>query len=215
MEKNIVIFGAGGFGREVLWLIEEQNKVSDRWNIMGFVDDSDDIQGQYIHGYPVVGNCNYLLNYDKELYVICCIGNSCTRKSIIEKISSNPNLIFPTLIAPDVKYSSSVQFGKGCIICASSILTVDISLGNFVIVNLDCTVGHDAVLNDYVTLYPSVNVSGCVKIGSLSEIGTGTNIIQGKFIGENSIVGAGSVVIQDIPNRCTAVGCPAKPIKFY
>ena len=80
---------------------------------------------------------------------------------------------------------------------------------------MDCTVGHDAVLNDFVTLYPSVNISGITNIGKASELGTGTQIIQGKRVGDYSIVGAGAVIVKDIPEKCTAVGSPAKPIKFF
>ena len=127
----------------------------------------------------------------------------------------NPNITFPTIIASDVQYSDSVKFGQGCIVCLSCILTVNVTIGDFVIINPDSTIGHDAVLDDFVSLYYSVNVSGNVHIGSCSEIGTGANIIQGKSIGENSIVGAGSVVVKDIPSNCTAVGIPAVPIKFH
>ena len=109
----------------------------------------------------------------------------------------------------------SVSFGKGCIICLSNVLTVNIQIGDFVIANLDCTVGHDAIIEDFVTLYPSVNVSGNVHIETCVEVGTGTNIIQGKKIGEHSILGAGSVVVKDIPANCTAVGAPAIPIKVH
>lgn len=213
--KDIVIFGAGGFGREVLWLINEINLRTPEWNIIGFVDDNEEMQGKLVHGIPVIGNSDFLLNYDKKIYLACCIGSSCTRKKIINKLSVNQNILFPNLISPDARLSSCITCGRGCIICASSILTVDIKIGNYVIVNLDCTIGHDAVLHDYVTLYPSVNVSGCVTIGKSSEIGTGANIIQGILIGENTFIGAGAVVVKDIPCKCTAVGCPAKPIKYF
>lgn len=122
-------------------------------------------------------------------------------------------MIFPSLIGPSVIYSSTNSFGKGCIVCASSIITVSAVIGNHVIINLDSTAGHSAILKDYCTLYPSVNVSGNVFINKNVEIGTGTNIIQGVKIGENTIIGAGSVVVKDLPDNCTVVGTPAKPIK--
>lgn len=109
--------------------------------------------------------------------------------------------------------SHSVEIGEGCIICAGSIATVNIHIGNNVIINLDCTIGHDTKIGDYVTVYPSANISGLVTIEEAAEIGTGTQIIQGKRIGEATIVGAGAVVISDLPAKCTAVGSPAKIIK--
>ena len=111
--------------------------------------------------------------------------------------------------------SELINIGEGTIICAHSILTVNIEIGKHVIINLDCTVGHDAILQDFVTLYPSVNVSGITNIGRCSELGTGVQIIQAKMVGNYSIVGAGAVIVKDIPDKCTAVGSPAKPIKFF
>ena len=92
-------------------------------------------------------------------------------------------------------------------------MTVNIKIGNHAIVNLDCTIGHDTEIEDFVTIYPSVNVSGNCRIGQCTELGTGMQIIQGKRIGENCIVGAGSVVIKDLLESGTYVGCPAKKIK--
>ena len=215
MKKDIVLFGAGGFGREVMWLLEEINRNIDIWNIMGFIDDTEALQGKTINGYPVLGNIDWLTNYKKEIHVLCCIGASKPRKMVIDKIFQNPHVVFPTIIADNVKRSDTVRFGKGSIICASNVITVNITVGNFVIINLDCTIGHDAVIEDFVTLYPSVNVSGYVHIGNTTEIGTGANIVGGIQIGERSIVGAGAVVVKDIPSDCTAVGAPAKPIKFH
>lgn len=108
-----------------------------------------------------------------------------------------------------------MTIGEGSIICAGTILTVDISIGNHVIINLDCTLGHDDIIHDFVTIYPSVNISGNIVVGECVELGTGMQIIQGKNIGKESIIGAGAVVVRYIPDRCTAVGSPAKPIKFF
>jgi sugar O-acyltransferase (sialic acid O-acetyltransferase NeuD family) len=105
-----------------------------------------------------------------------------------------------------------VELGCGNIICAGTIITVNIKIGNHVIINLDCTVGHDTVINDYVTCAPSVNISGQVEIEEGCDIGTNAAIIQGKKIGKWSIIGAGAVVSRDIPPGCTAVGVPAKPL---
>ena len=103
--------------------------------------------------------------------------------------------------------------GKGNILCAGTILTADIVLKDFVILNLDCTVGHDVQLESYVTVYPSANISGNVTVGEGCELGTGSQIIQGKILGERTIVGAGAVVIEDLPGCCTAVGVPAAVVK--
>ncbi len=213
--KDLIIFGASGFGREVAWAVERINSVSPTWNLLGFMDDADDIQGTRINGYMVLGKTNDIGKY-RDAYFVCAIGSARVREKIVNNLKSvNPNIKFGTIIDPSVEISSLVTIGEGTIICAHSIITVNIEIGSHVIINLDCTIGHDAVLKDFVTLYPSVNVSGITNIGYAVELGTGMQIIQGKSIGDYSIVGAGAVVVKDLPEKCTAVGSPAKPIKFF
>lgn len=206
--KDIVIVGAGGFGREVAWLIENINEKNSEWNILGFIDENESMHGEQLNGYRVLGGLDKLKEF-KDLYLVIAIGNSKVREELVKEISKY-NCKQATLIHPNVvmdKRSNTV--GKGCIICANSIITVNVNIGNYVIINLDSTVGHDTRLNDFVTLYPSVNVSGCCTIGKCVELGTGSQIIQGKSIGDYSIIGAGSVVIKNIDSNRTAVGVPA------
>ncbi len=213
--KKLVIIGASGFGREVAWLVERINEKEMTWEILGFLDDNIDMIGKSINGYSVLGTIDNIDTYSHAFFV-CAIGSSKVRESIIKRIKDiNPEIQYATLIDPSVEMSPLVNIGEGTIICAHTIITVNIQIGCHVIINLDCTIGHDAVLQDYVTLYPSVNVSGITNIGHAVELGTGMQIIQGKTIGDHSIVGAGAVVVKDIPARCTAVGSPAKPIKFH
>ncbi len=214
LTKKLYIIGAGGFGREVAWLVERINVVSPTWDLQGFIDDNEEVQGTIQGNYKVVGNCQLLEHIDTEVWVVCAIGSAHVRKKVIEKVSRYENVHFATVIDPSVLMSPSVKIQEGSIICAGTILTVDISIGKHVIINLDCTVGHDVVMGDYVTLYPSANVSGCVTLEREVEIGTGAQIIQGKKILQRTIVGAGAVVTKDLPSNCTAVGAPACPIKF-
>lgn len=213
--KKLIIFGASGFGREVAWAVERINQVSPTWDLLGFMDDDDGIQGKKINGYPVLGKTENVKDYP-DAWFVCAVGSSRVREKIVRNMKAvNPDIRFGTVIDPSVERSDLVRIGEGTIICVHTILTVNISIGAHVIINLDCTVGHDAVIEDYVTLYPSVNVSGITHIGHAVELGTGLQIIQGKTVGDYSIVGAGSVIVKDIPANCTAVGSPAKPIKFY
>ncbi|SFI32288.1 hypothetical protein SAMN04487830_14213 [Pseudobutyrivibrio sp. OR37] len=109
--------------------------------------------------------------------------------------------------------SKRVKVGEGTIICAGTIITVDVTIGNHVIINLDCTLGHDDIINDYVTMYPSVNVSGCCNIGECVEFGTGMQIIQGLNVVSDFIVGASACVVKNIDSPGVYVGTPAKKIK--
>ena len=213
--KDLIIFGASGFGREVAWAVERLNKAEPTWNLLGFMDDNDEIQNSLINGYKVLGKSSDVRHYP-EAYFVCAVGASRVRERIVNKLKSiNPDIKFGTVIDPTVEMPNLVTVGEGTIICAHTIITVNIEIGSHVIINLDCTVGHDAILKDFVTLYPSVNVSGITNIGHAVELGTGMQIIQGKTVGDYSIVGAGAVVVKDIPEKCTAVGSPAKPIKFF
>lgn len=218
--RKLVIVGAGGFGREVKWLIERINQNSldnyqqKDWDIQGFIDDGIP-KGTFIEEIPVLGDLNWLLMRKEPISVVCAIGFSKIRKKVIENLKKNKELDFPNIIDPSVLMSNCIKMGKGNILCAENILTVNIQMDDFIVLNLDCTVGHDAILESYVTVYPSVNISGCVHIESCSEVGTGCHIIQGINIGKNTIIGAGAVVVKDIPACCTAVGNPARPIKFH
>lgn len=214
MIKDLIIIGASGFGREVAWLVERINRQCPTWNLLGFIDDAEEIQGKSVNGYEVLGTTMDVLNYD--VYYVCAVGSAKIREMIVDRITGiKPDIQFATLIDPSVERSELISFGEGTIVCAHSIITVNVEIGRHVIINLDCTVGHDVVLQDFVTLYPSVNVSGITNIGHCSELGTGVQIIQTKTVGNYSIVGAGAVIVKDIPPKCTAVGSPAKPIKFF
>lgn len=209
--KDVVVLGTGGFAREVLWILEENNRIKEQWNIMGFIDKDGK---EECHGYPVLGADEWLVNYHKDINVICGVGSVVLKRKLVSKFAANSNIHFPSIIANGVKGDfNNIKMGQGCIICEGTILTTDIVLGNFVTVNLSCTIGHDAVIKDYVTVNPGSNISGNVNIKSNVEIGTGVQIIQGMNIGENVVIGAGAVVVDDIPDNVTAVGIPARPIK--
>ncbi|MCI6649822.1 MAG: acetyltransferase [Lachnospiraceae bacterium] len=210
--KKLYILGAGGFAREVAWLVTRINEKKPEWDLQGFV--SNESVGKIIYkNYKVVGNDDFLLGLDYEFWIVCAVGSSNIRAKIIQRYYSNSNIHFATLIDPTVSISSDCSIGEGSVICAGNIITVNVSIGRHVIVNLNCTVGHDSILNDFVTINPGVNVSGKVDIGSKSEIGTGAKIIQGKTIAPNIIVGAGGIVVRNLIEKGTYVGVPVKKIK--
>ena len=208
--KDIVIIGAGGFGREVAWLIEDINRVKNEWNVLGFVDDNEDIIGQEINGYKVLGNIEWLKK--QNLYVVNAIGNSLVRKKIMEDLKSSKNQ-YPILIHPNVIVSNRVEIGEGSIICPNCIVSTNTKVGRHVIIDFGTIIGHDAVVDSYVTLFPSVNISGFSHLKECVHMGVKSVVLQELTIGENTIVGAGAVVVKSIPSSCIAVGVPAKPIK--
>ncbi len=211
--EDLYIIGAGGFGREVAWLIERINKVKPTWNIVGFIDDNEKLWGNKEGHYKVCGGCEYLKEQG-NVFAVCAVGTAEIRKQIINKLEGS-HIRFATVVDPSVIFSDSVEIGAGTIICAGTILTVDIKIGNHVIINLDCTVGHDDIIEDFVTIYPSANLSGNVRVGRCSELGTGMQVIQGKTISSNTIIGAGAVVVKDCNESGTYVGNPARMIKIF
>ncbi|WP_292948112.1 acetyltransferase [Olleya sp. UBA1516] len=213
MEK-IAIIGAGGFGREVKTLIDSINQLEKRYDLIGFFDDNID-RGTIVNGLMVLGGLTDLNKIDYKLNVALGIGVPDVKQRLISSIT-NSNINFPNLIHPSVILSGDdVTLGKGNIICAGNILTCNIIIKNFITLNLCCTVGHDTKIGDYSSFMPSVNISGEVDINQSVYVGTGAKIINQLSIGENTIVGAGAVVAKTLPANCTAVGIPAKPIKFH
>lgn len=212
MEK-IAIVGSGGFAREILTLINDINRQTKKYEFVGFVGFD---KNQTMHGYPVIGNDEEINDNEEPISLVIAVGEPNLKEKIRLKYT-NPLISFPTLVHPSVIVgdSGSVKIGDGCIICAGCILTTDITLYDFVTLNLQCTVGHDTVINSYASFMPSVNISGEVNVGKGVYVGTGAKIINQLEIGENTIVGAGAVVAKSLPANCTAVGVPAKPIKFH
>lgn len=212
--KKLVIIGAGGFGREVCWLVKRINQTKQFWQVEGFIDDTIE-RGELINRVPVLGNLEDLQQCSEKMGVVCAVGSAAIRKKIIVNLKKNQTLYFPNLIDPSVCFSEDIKMGEGNIICAGTILTTNITLGNFNILNLNCTIGHDVIIEDFVTVYPGVNISGKVVIGNESELGTGAKIIQGKKIINKVVVGAGAVITKDITEQGTYVGVPAKKREIY
>lgn len=210
--RDLYIIGAGGFGKEVACLVERINEKDPQWNLCGFLDDDGNKHGTMCFGYPVIGGTDCLKDLEQETYVVCAIGTAKIRKKIINKIKEISNLRFATLIDPSVIISKKVTIGEGDIICAGTVFTVDIVLGCHVIIDLNCTVGHDVHIGDFVTAYPGVNISGNCCLGEATELGTGAQIIQGCSSAPGSIIGAGAVVVSDITTKGTYVGVPARLI---
>lgn len=212
--KDIAIVGAGGFGREVKMLIEQINKNQNQFNFTGFYDDH--IEGKKLNGAKYLGTIQDLLNKKTELLVAISIADPTLKREIVNLLQANKLISYPNLIHPqNLIGNDDVVMGKGNIICAGCIITVNVRLDDFIILNLGCTVGHDTHIHNYSSFMPSVNISGDVIVKEGVYVGTGAKISNQLNIGSYSIIGAGAVVSKDIPENCTAVGVPAKPIKFH
>ena len=209
--KKIIVIGAGGFGREVEMLIDQINEFELQWDFLGFIDDGVP-EGSIIGASRVLGSLSKLIDFD-DVSVVISVANPKSKVDILNRIPKKHH--FATLIHPNVLIGKRVKIGLGSIICAGNIITTDIKIGDHVILNLGCTVGHDTEIGDLCSFMPSINISGEVVIEKGVYVGTGAKIINQLTIGSFTLVGAGAVVSKSLPPRCTAVGIPAKPIKFH
>lgn len=209
--KQLMIVGAGGLGREVLNLIKQQNKIAPEFEPIGFVDSH--TQYKFIHTYPVLGDDTWALQQlDKSVFFVLAIGNPTVKKKIAQQYEL-AGFRAATLIHPSVQISEYVNIGQGSIVCGGSILTTDIQIGKYCLLNLHTTIGHDTIIEDYVSISPGTNISGNVHIEEGVEIGTGAAILPGIKLGKYCFLGAGAVATKDLDSQKTYVGVPAKELK--
>jgi sugar O-acyltransferase (sialic acid O-acetyltransferase NeuD family) len=208
IRKNLVIVGSGGFAKEVSFLIEQINHSGNVWNLLGYIDAN---IGEKIGKYSIIANDQWLLNYKEELFVVIGIGNPEKIHSLSQKFQTNPNLTFPNIIHPNtiIDYES-VTMGIGNIICPNNILTSDIILGSFNILNLSCTVGHDSKIGSFNVINPNVNISGGVYIEDKCFIGTSATILQNIKISKNIVIGAAALITKNLTEMGIYIGIPAK-----
>lgn len=208
--QKIVIIGAGGFGRETAFLVEEINRQKPCWELLGFLDENVAMHGKSLNGYSVLGGLDWCLDHSNTAFA-CAIGNPQSRKKVVG-ILKQSGTQFPNLIHPNVINYPGNILKAGNIIHPGNIINVNVSVGNYVCFEMGSTIGHDVVIQDLVSVMPGVNVAGNVVLEEGCFLGTGCSIIQGKRIGKWSIVGAGSVVIDDVPPYSTVVGVPARVV---
>ncbi len=216
--KDIAIYGAGGFGREVACLLKiiNERQPEPEWNLIGFFDDNDEMKGEMVSHYArCIGGIDALNDYPGELYLTIPIGNSRTIYSILRKIA-NPNIRYPNLIHPDVFFSDKETFtiGKGNIIQRGCSFSCDVAIGDFNIANGAVSVGHDVKVGSFNTIMPSVRISGGVTIGDHNFFGVGSIVIQYIKIENEVRLGAGSVLMTKPRSGQLYMGNPARKTEF-
>lgn len=211
--KPLLIIGAGGVGREATLIVEAINRVHPTWDLLGFIDDFTAVGTEY-NGVSVLGPLDILMQYKEPIYVVCAIANYTVKKKIIMKIKEfYPWVKFAKLIHPKVDLNPFMSIGEGCIIYQQVMMTVDVILGDHVIVCASTGIGHDSVIKDYCDILWNCNISGHVTLEEGCFIGSGATIVQGLKIGPQTKVGAGSVVLKSTYGYCTVVGVPAKVVR--
>ncbi len=213
-----VIFGAGGFAREVAWLMDdlERNGVANiRPDYMVTVD-SDPMIGHAVHGVHILGESDFFSRHRSEpIRAFLAVGTPSLRRQIYARCQEGlGNTEFPNIIHPSASYDrrdGAVRIGEGSIICAGSRLTTNVHVGDFVHVNPNCTLGHDSMIGSFTTLCPGSHVSGYSVIGEACFVGAGAVILPKITISDGVVIGAAAAVARDITEADTTwAGVPAR-----
>ncbi len=211
--QDVVIIGAGGFAREVLDVFDAVNGQAQLYNVLGYiVEPAFGVAGTLINDKAILGGFEWFTPERAHVVAICGVGAPEVRFRLI-KMAAEKGVRFCSIVHPNVVRTRWLAIGSGTVITAGCILTNQIRIGNHVHINLDCTLGHDVIVEDFATVAPGVHISGNVSLKHGCYIGTGANILEKRVIGEWSIVGAGSTIVNDVPDNTTVVGVPGKTIK--
>jgi len=213
--KDIAIYGAGGFGREVACLIRIINDKRPQWNLIGFFDDDIKLKDTKNEYGKVIGGIEELNNYNQPLAVAIAIGSPKTVAKIVSNIH-NKNIEFPNIISPDIVYldENNISIGIGNIIGMRSSISCNVTIGNFNIFNGAISVGHDTSIGDYNSFMTNTIIAGEVKIGDFNYFGAGSVVLQQITIGNDTVVGANSLILRNTKDGMTYIGSPAKIMKY-
>jgi sugar O-acyltransferase (sialic acid O-acetyltransferase NeuD family) len=212
--KELIIIGAGGFGREVLQYALDMKASSEsiKWNIAGFIDDNLSALDGYECEYEVLGKISDHKISPNNVY-LCAIGNPLIKMKICQDFLSR-GAQFINIIHPTAQIGRTCKFGVGNVFCPYSVITTDVTIGDFVFINLHSSCGHDAVIQSGCTLSSYCDITGYVKLEQGVFLGSHASVCPSVNVGSYAKIGAGATVISDIPPNCTAVGVPAKVVKF-
>jgi sugar O-acyltransferase (sialic acid O-acetyltransferase NeuD family) len=213
MRHDMVVIGLGGFGREVLDVIDAINADvgrADRLNVVGILDDAAPAPSALeLYDLDYLGATAELERLPESVGYVIGIGSPRTRQAI-DEVGQRSHLQSPVLRHPSATVGRGVSFGPGSVVCSHVSISNTIRFGRHVHLNPNCTVGHDALLEDYVSVSPMVAISGNVHVQRGVFLGTGCSINQGLTIEEWAVVGAGAAAVRDVESGSTVVGVPAK-----
>jgi sugar O-acyltransferase (sialic acid O-acetyltransferase NeuD family) len=208
--KQLYIVGAGSFGRELhSWVLQHPAHGRD-WTIASFLDDNLAALKDYASFAPVTELRGHLPGPDRVY--LCGLGLPATKARLTEPLLK-AGAEFISLVHPSVILGQRVKLGHGVILCPGVILTCDIRLGDFVTINLGTTIGHDVTVGEWTTVSSQCDLTGRVQVDAGVFIASKVSVIPGRKIGAGSLVGAGSVVVRDVPPGATVFGNPAATLK--
>ena len=205
--KKLYIVGAGGFGREVYAWVKQHPEFNKSWVLAGFLDDNAEALSPFGNFSSVAPLKNHQVS-NSNVY-ICALGLPLVKAKLMAPLIEQ-KAEFISFVHPTAIIGERVKLGRGVVICPGVCVSVDISIGDFSMIGPNTTIGHDGTIGAWCTLCAQCDITGRVTINDGVFLGSCVSIIPGKKIGSKSILGAGSVVISDVPEGVTAVGNPAR-----
>ncbi|MBO4288429.1 MAG: NeuD/PglB/VioB family sugar acetyltransferase [Kiritimatiellae bacterium] len=193
--KQIVIIGAGGFGREAAWIIKRINAVAPTFQLLGFCDDAPERQTGTYDGIPLLGAVERV---PAGTFCFCAIGKNATRLDVLRR-AEKAGLLAATLIDPTAVTAPDAEIGAGSFVGIHAVVSVGCRLGRGTIVNHGVCIGHDVTAGDGCQFCPGVCVSGGCTLGGGVLMGTLAGMIPLKKAGDASVIGAGTVPLRDVP----------------
>lgn len=207
MSKKLFIVGAGGLGRELHSWIQQHPDFNRDYSFSGFLDDNPDALkpfGNFAPVLPIVGH-----QVSADSVYLCGIGIPSMKIKLLSSLI-NSRASFISFIHPSSVVGERIKIGQGVIVCPGVSISADITIGSYSMIGPNTTIGHDAIIGEWCTLCAQCDITGHVVVGSAVFMGSRASIIPGKKIGSESIIGAGAVVITDVPSQVTVVGNPAR-----
>jgi len=210
----MIVIGAKGFAKELL-----EDLISDKYNYnktnLMFFDNISKNVPEKLYDFKILTSLNEVKSFFNKESAFFTIGigfpkNRKKMAALFEEIGGDLTSVISKK-ATVGSFNNIIE--KGVIIRSGVQITNDITIGKGSLINLNCTIGHDSSIGEFVELSPNVNISGHCIIGNLTSIGSGSTVLPNVKIGDNCIIGAGSVITKDIPNNSVVVGVPGKIIK--
>lgn len=207
--KELIIVGAGGFGRELLQWIKDINQVENKWIIKGFIDDNISALDNYKCDYKVIGTIKDCQPTEHEVFA-CAIASPKVKEKIVTELKTK-GANFEQIIHPRASIGEFNQIGEGVVIYPKASLNVNITVGDYVTI-LSSGIGHDVIIGDYSTISSNCGINGHVEIGERVFIGSNAAIVPSRKIGDDAFIAIGSIVVTHIKNNTKVMGNPARKI---
>lgn len=208
--NELIIVGAGGFGREVYNWSKQCPEYGKDWTIKGFLDDNANALDGYDYPVPILGPISDYQPQAGEVFA-AGIGIVSAKKKICTELKSR-GARFVTLVHPSAVLGGNVYIGEGSIVCPNVTITSDIRVGDFVLVNCNSCIGHDSTVGDWTTISALCDITGYCTIGDEVFLGSQVSVIPSRTVGKGALLGAGSVVIRDVKPGTTVIGVPAREL---